>query len=129
VSWVSPDVDVRSLRPEAMARARELEAELRAGHDLDPQVIDLVQRRVHHLLGVPGATFDPGDASTERDDAALAFAEQYVMDPSGITDAQAARLNELFTEPELTTLTFAVAVYDALARVQLVLGLDEPVIA
>lgn len=129
MSWVSPDIDVRSLRPVAFDRARELEAALRDGHDLDPHLVDLVQARVGHLLGVPGASFDPSLVSSERDTEAIAFAEQYVMDPSGVTDAQAARLNELFTEPELTTLTFSVAVYDALARVQLLLGLDEPVTA
>jgi alkylhydroperoxidase family enzyme len=129
VSWVTDDADVASLRPEAIARARELEAALRDGHDLEPRLIDLVRSRVAYILGVPGAAFDLNDLASERDEAAIAFAEQYVMDPSGITDARAARLNELFTEPELTTLTFAVAVYDALARVQLLLGLDESVIA
>jgi alkylhydroperoxidase family enzyme len=128
VSWVTREPDVSSLRPEAFARARELEAALRDGHDLDPYLIDLVRSRVDHILGVPGAAFDPSAVGSERDAAALTFAEQYVMDPAGVTDAQAAELNELFTEPELTTLTFSVAVYDALARVQLLLGLDEPVI-
>ena len=47
------------------------------------------------------------------------------MDPSGVTDEQAAELNVLFTEPELTALTFAVAVYDAMARVRLVLDLES----
>lgn len=129
MSWVSRDTDVRSLQPSAVARARELEAALRDGHDLDPHLVDLVQARVGQLLRVPGASFDPAAVTSTRDAEALTFAEQYVMDPSGVTDAQAARLNELFTEPELTTLTFSVAVYDALARVQLMLGLDESVTA
>jgi alkylhydroperoxidase family enzyme len=128
VSWVTREADVLSLRPEAFARARELEAALRDAHDLDPHLIDLVRSRVDHILGVPGASFDPNDVGSEREAAALTFAEQYVMDPSGITDARTAELNELFSEPELTTLTFSVAVYDALARVQLLLGLDQPVI-
>ena len=46
------------------------------------------------------------------------------MDPSGVTDQQAAELNRLFSEPELTALTFAVAVYDAMGRVRLVLELE-----
>ena len=51
------------------------------------------------------------------------------MDPSGITDQDAVTLNSLFTEPELTTLTFAVAVYDAMGRVRLVLGIEPEAVS
>jgi alkylhydroperoxidase family enzyme len=79
---------------------------------------------VNHLLGVDGAEFALRSAVSAREVAALAFAEQYVLDPGGMTDERAAELNELFTEPELTALTFTVAVYDAMARVRLVLELE-----
>jgi alkylhydroperoxidase family enzyme len=114
---------VLALRPAAASRARELEAALYVEGRLDPTVVELVRDRVSQLLGVPGATFDARRPLDDRERAALAFAEQYVLDPNGVTDAQAVELNGLFTEPELTALTFSVAVYDAMARVRLVLDL------
>jgi alkylhydroperoxidase family enzyme len=129
MTWLpTPDHALRggvlALRPDATRRAAELEAAVREDDRLDPRIVELVRRRVAHVLGLPGAVFDPTDVRTAHETAALDFAEQYVVDPSGVTDEQAARLNELFDEPALTSLTFAVAVYDAMARVQLVLGLD-----
>ncbi len=57
--------------------------------------------------------------------AALAFAEQYVMDPHQFTDDDAARMHEHFTPEQLATLTTAVATFDALARVRAVLSTDS----
>jgi alkylhydroperoxidase family enzyme len=122
---------VLSLRPEAAARAHELEAALYAGDRLDSTIVALVRDRVNHLLGVGGATSEwrATATTTDRERAALAFAEQYVLDPSGITDRDAVALNTLFTEPELTTLTFAVAVYDAMGRVRLVLDIEPEAVS
>jgi alkylhydroperoxidase family enzyme len=111
-------------RPVAAQRGRELEAQLWAYGRLDPTIAELVRVRVAQLLGLPGARLDPAPDRPPREVAALGFAEQYVLDPSGISDAFAAELNTLFSEPELTALTFCVAVYDALGRVQVVLELD-----
>ena len=52
---------------------------------------------------------------------ALGFAEQYVLDPHGVTDEQAADLRAHFSPPELATLTTAIAVFDALARVRAII--------
>lgn len=126
MSWLpgaSDPVDaVRRLCPTAAARLDELEAALDGPGGLDPDLVELVSGRVRYLLGVRGATFDSHASRTERELAALAFSEQYVMDPSGITDDDAAAWHQVFTEPELTALTFTVAVNDALARVELVLS-------
>jgi alkylhydroperoxidase family enzyme len=111
--------------PDAALRARELEAALYHDDRLDPAIVALVRDRVAHILGLPGAGGGRPAPRSPREDAALAFAEQYVMDPSGITDSQADGLNGLFSEPELTALTFAVAVYDAMGRVRLVLGIAD----
>jgi alkylhydroperoxidase family enzyme len=118
---------VLARRPLASQRARELEAQLWAPDRLDPSITELVRVRVAQILGLPGAHLDTTAGRSPRELAALGFAEQYVLDPSGMTDAFAAELHEYFTEPELTALTFCVAVYDALGRVQVVLELDgEP---
>lgn len=55
---------------------------------------------------------------TDAQRAALGFAEQYVIDPHGFGDGDAARMHEHYDEPALTALTMAVAVFDALARVR-----------
>src|SRR3954470_8531576 len=103
---------ILGLRPEAADRARELEAALYAGDSLDPAIVALVRDRVNHLLGVGQATSGTESTpATARERRGLGFAEPYVLDPSGITDDDAATLNRMFTEPELTALTFAVAVY------------------
>lgn len=115
---------VLDLRPAARARLAELEAALWDPDRLDPAITALVRDRVGQLVGVGDGRVDPGVARSPREEAALGFAEQYVLDPSGVTDEQCRRLGELFTEPELTALTFAVAVYDALARVEAVLGIE-----
>jgi alkylhydroperoxidase family enzyme len=127
MSWLPVDANgsgtALTLCRVAATRAEELEAALYAEDRIDPAVVRLVRDRVNHLLGLPGAAFDARAPLGERERAALAFAEQYVLDPAGVTDEQAAAINLLFTEPELTALTFAVAVYDAMARVHLVLDL------
>ena len=115
---------VLGLRPAAAARMRELEAELWEADRLDPAITELVRARVGQLLGLPGRSVDAAESRSPREAAAIGFAEQYVMDPHGVTDSQAAELNALFTERELTALTFCVAVYDAIGRVETVLGIE-----
>jgi alkylhydroperoxidase family enzyme len=119
--------DLLALRPTAAARLSELEQSLWDG-GIDPTIVELVRTRVGQLLGLPGGPVDP-TARSEREQAAIDFAEQYVLDPHGITDQQTAALHRLFSEPELTALTFCVAVYDALARAAIVLGAADEVTA
>jgi alkylhydroperoxidase family enzyme len=59
---------------------------------------------------------------TEQQRRALAFAEQFVIDPHGFTDEEAALMHHAFDAPALTTLTIAVAIFDALARASAVLA-------
>jgi alkylhydroperoxidase family enzyme len=134
-----------SLTPLADERCRELTRALRGGA-LDASTIDLVRRRVAMLLrceptfAVGWTDDDPADATKVanlaqwpssplfdgRERAALAFTEQFVIDPSGVTDDDAARWRRELTDAELTALTTAVAVFDALGRAQIALAhLDE----
>jgi alkylhydroperoxidase family enzyme len=76
------------------------------------------------VAALPAWPSSPRFSAAER--AAIAFADQYVMDPHELTDEHFATLHEHLDEPALATLTLAVAMFDALARFRLALGV-EPV--
>lgn len=122
------------LTPLARDECRALIATLPRGA-LDVATIDLCRLRVATLLQcdpdfavgwvhavsppekVAALAAWPTDALfDERERAALAFTEQFVIDPSGITDAAASEWRIVLSDPELVALTTAVAVFDALAR-------------
>jgi alkylhydroperoxidase family enzyme len=90
--------------------------------DVDPRLIDRCGRHIAARLAGERTPSDSGLSDAER--AALAFAEQFVLDVRGFTDADDAALHEHFTDAQLATLTFAVATFDAIARVNAVLGTD-----
>ena len=71
--------------------------------------------------GPGGATF------TDAQRAALAFAEQFVIDPHGIRGPIRDTLRAHFDLPEVVALTEALALFDGFMRFRMVLGLDpEP---
>jgi hypothetical protein len=113
---------------------------------VDPVTLELCRLRMAMLIA-PGADPGPRDGravaagledelvaelahwpTSARFDAgrraAIGFAEQYVLDPHGFTDADAAVMHQQFTPEQLATLTTAVATFDALARVRAVLTVD-----
>ena len=114
---------------------------------VDPVVLELCRLRVGQLLGCEselavrtrpaiehGLTeeqvdrlshwpSDPGFTDTQR--AALAFAEQFVIDPHGVDDAIRDTLQEHLTFPEFVALTEAVALFDGFTRVRLALCSGE----
>jgi alkylhydroperoxidase family enzyme len=136
------------LRSDAYARFRELYGGLWDPAVIDPRVLELCRLRIATILGCAAERAirfgDGADAGvTEADVAALpqwpnspaftdgeraciAFAEQYVMDPHGLTDEHFAALHASFDEPAMATLSLAVAMFDALTRFRLALGV-EPV--
>ena len=135
---------VFGLRPDLYDAFRAFYALFWTDQLLDPIVLELCRLRVAQLLGCAteqqvryapsrdaGLTESqiaalprwPDDTRfSEAQRAALAFAEQFVLDPRGVTDAQAAELHRLFPAPQLAALTTAVATFDALARVKTVLA-------
>jgi hypothetical protein len=105
---------VFGLRPNAYARFRELLDALPAG-GLDEATLDACRARIEALL-----RFEPDPTGslelTESQRAAVAYAEQYALDPHGLRDSDFDALHGYFTDAQLATLTLAVAMYDALAR-------------
>jgi alkylhydroperoxidase family enzyme len=140
----APD-DLLALLPAGYDELRALYAGLWET-DFDPVTLELCRLRLATLVRSTAdlATRDPravaagldeelvGDLPswpsssrfTDAQRAALAFTEQYVIDPQGFTDADAERMHRHFTPPQLATLTTAVATFDALARVRALLRAD-----
>jgi hypothetical protein len=114
--------------------------ELRALYDglwdagVDHDTLELCRLRQATLIGTPAEpavdaalvealpSWPSSPLFTEAQRAALAFAEQYVIDPHGFADTDGERLRGLFTPEQLATLTIAVATFDALARARAVLS-------
>jgi alkylhydroperoxidase family enzyme len=96
--------------------------------DVDRDTLELCRARITAMVtGVPDASGAP--PMTDAQHAALNFAEQFVLDPHGCTDEQMRDLQTHFTGPQLATLTTAIAVFDALARVRAVLSVPEEELA
>jgi alkylhydroperoxidase family enzyme len=134
------------LRPDAYARFRELYGGLWDPAVIDPRLLELCRLRIATILGCGGERAvrfeDATRAGVTEDDlvalpawpsslafspaerAAIAYAEQYVMDPHELTDDHFAALHEHLDEPALATLSLAVAMFDALARFRLALGVE-----
>jgi alkylhydroperoxidase family enzyme len=134
------------LRPDAYARFRELYGGLWDPAVIDLRLLELCRLRIATIVGCDGERAvrfsDAVDAGvTEADVAALpawpssprfspaeraaiAYAEQYVMDPHELTDEHFATLHQHLDEPALATLSLAVAMFDALARFRLALGVE-----
>jgi alkylhydroperoxidase family enzyme len=135
------------LRPVAYERFRELYGGLWDPAVVPARVLELCRLRIATQLGceaerairyedaapalpeadvtaLPRWPVDDRFSAAER--AAVAFAEQYVMHPHGLTDEHFAELHRHYDEPALATLSLAVAMFDALTRFRLALGV-EPV--
>jgi alkylhydroperoxidase family enzyme len=116
---VEPGTEVLDLVGDAGEALRALYASLwDAG--VDTGVLSACQAAIEATIGTRAR--DGGgdvDAATQ---AAVMFAEQYVVDAHGVTDAQAAVLHEHFSDEQLAALTTAIATFDAVARVRAVLA-------
>jgi alkylhydroperoxidase family enzyme len=110
-------------RPDLGEPLDDLLATLRRG-PLEPALLDTCEALVRHRIGVPAArpVPDVGDRRLDaRTRAVLVMTEQFVIDPQGIgTDMRDAVLDH-FSLGELATLVQAVAMFDALARMEAVL--------
>lgn len=126
---------VFGLTPRAFETFRDLHARVFDAGALPPRTLDLCRRRVAMLLGVDpddGLPAAPETASaaqaaalrrwpaapdfTDDERACLAFAEQYVLDPHGFSDADVAALEARLGAPGVAALVLGLAVFEATAR-------------
>lgn len=132
------------LRPDLAEPFRAFYAVFWRDRLVDPVVLELCRLRVARLLGCDSEfavryrpavdagldedlvarlaqwPHDPGFDEAQR--AALAFAEQFVIDPHGIRGAIRDAVREHFTLPEVVALTEALALFDGFMRFRTILG-------
>jgi hypothetical protein len=120
-TWLPVETEsgVWDLVPGAAEALRALYASLWAS-GVDAALLERCRARAEAVI--EGRASDEPGTLSDADRAALAFAEQYVLDPHGVTDAQTEELHRFFTAPQLAALTTALATFDALARMRTVLG-------
>jgi alkylhydroperoxidase family enzyme len=110
----------------------------------DPLLLELCRLRLAQLLGLDPRTCPHAPAAVAaglddawiaelprwptasrfgaRERAALAFAEQWFLDPSGMTDDDCAALRTALGEPGCAAFTMGLALSEAMLRVELALG-------
>lgn len=115
--------DVLDLRPDLAEPLDDLLATLRAG-PIERELLDSCEALVRRRIGVPVTGPVPDTSSRDLDArtrTVLFLTEQFVIDPHGIdVDLRDAVLDHCTLE-ELATLVQAIAVFDALARMEAVL--------
>jgi alkylhydroperoxidase family enzyme len=149
VSWLGaePTLDaVFGLRPELFAAWRAFRDVFWEQGLVDPTLLELCRLRVAALHGCAAelATRTPAarasglgeakiaalaDWATDarfdaRERACLRFAEQFVLDPHAITDADAAAVVAALGEPGFVALIETLALFDGFCRFRLVLGVQ-----
>lgn len=113
----------------------------------DPLLLELCRLRIGQMLGLDPATrpLAPAALAAGLDDtwiaelsrwptsgrfgarerAALAFAEQWFLDPSGMTDDDCAALRTALGEPGCAAFTMGLALSEAMLRLELALGVKN----
>jgi alkylhydroperoxidase family enzyme len=139
---------VFGLRENLFMRFGDFYARLWDDDVMDPVVVELCRLRVSQLIGCPSELAVRSRPAVDRglteetvaqlrswptaapfDDTSrtcLGFAEQFVIDPTGITSADRARVRAAVGFPRLVGLTQAVAAFDGFDRFRLILGIDPP---
>lgn len=149
-TWLPDPADGASVLEQALGLRPDLAEPFRAFYAVfwrdrlvDPVVLELCRLRVARLLGCSselGVRYqpaldagldedlvarlaqwpdDPGFSDAQR--AALAFAEQFVLDPHGIRGPVRDTLRQHFTLPEVVALTEALALFDGFMRLRTIL--------
>jgi alkylhydroperoxidase family enzyme len=137
--------EVLGLRPELASLYADYMAEIWAA--CDPVVLELCRLRIAMLLGddeqqglrdgsavaaglseaqvAALAVHDRSPLFTDHQRACLAYAEQYVVDVHGLTDADAAAVQRGMSDASFVAFTIALGMFDGIARMRLALDVTE----
>jgi hypothetical protein len=122
VSWVSSDTDgVLALQPKTYELWRLTLRE--ATRIADPRLLELCRARMAQTYGRPAPAGADAPAD-DREQAALAYVEQLMIDQNGITEQQKEELGKHMTHEQLSDFTFAAYTHDADFRARTLLGID-----
>jgi alkylhydroperoxidase family enzyme len=137
------DVDLLGARPELVEHRATMLDGIWRDSGVPPVLLELARLRVAALLddeagwaartpaavaagfdeelvdALPAWPTDPRFTPTDR--AALAVAEQFVMDCHGVTDAQVADVREALGDPRTVGFLIALALFDGFSRASTVL--------
>ena len=94
---------------------------------VDPAVLDMCRLRVAQLLRCASEGVRDPNELDDAQQSALAFAEQFVIDPHGVDDAMRDRLREHYSSSEIVALTEATAIFDGFTRFRIALCEDATV--
>ena len=113
---------VFALCPDAHARFGELYDALWTG-GVDATTIDVCRDRIDARVrcetdGVDESALSPAARTAVR------FAEQYALDPHGLTDHDFELLHEHYTDEQIASLVLAAAMFDARARFSVALDVS-----
>jgi len=136
---------VFGLTPAAYEAFREVDEALWDPTRVDPALTELCRLRIAQMIGCDaelevrhnqasdrGLTeekiaelrrWPTSPRYTDTDRAVLNFAEKFVIDASSVDDDDCRALREHLSDPEIAALTTAVALFDAMARFQVALGI------
>ncbi|MEW6267741.1 MAG: hypothetical protein AB1689_00420 [Thermodesulfobacteriota bacterium] len=149
-TW-SDDGGASAARVERLLDLTPAAASLRAYRDAvwrdaatDPLLLELCRQRLGRLLGLDPRGMKPHPLAvaagltpelldelprwptssrfSERQRAALEFAEQWLLDPSGMTDEHCARLRAALGDQPCAAFTMGLALVEALLRFELALA-------
>ncbi len=112
-------------RPDLLAGIDRLFAVVEDGR-FDRNILDMCHRRVGTLLRCPNhvGPIPPRSELSPRQLACVDFAELFVLDHHGITDAQAGEVTAHLSDAEMVVLTTALAVYDGFCRFERTLTVE-----
>ena len=143
----TPFARVFGLRPDLYEPYRDFVALFWQRRLVDPVLLELCRLRVAQLLGCESelalrtrtavdagltdahvaalAQWPTAEGFSDAQRAALALAEQFVIDPSGVDDDMRARVRSHLSSAELVALVEALALFDGFTRFALLLCNDE----
>jgi alkylhydroperoxidase family enzyme len=127
VTWVDPSASpglagAIALAPVAAAIQRYEDA-IHRDTQTDEKLLSLCRNRFATLLGASSSSTSPEtQARTDRERVVLEFAEQWLLDPAGMTDEQCAALRSELGDEGAVAFTYGISVVEALLRTELALG-------
>jgi alkylhydroperoxidase family enzyme len=126
--------------PKAHEHYRALDEKIWDGR-LDPALLEVCRVRIAMLHRcAPQLTLRRADLGDKRaaiaqwptsplfnetERAVLRFAEQYVIDAQGVSDADAALVTTVLSGPQVADFTIAIGAFDAICRFTLALGSEQ----